>query len=189
MPGEPQRATEPPAPFVVQSTSVSDGTVAIPSVPRSNKLIAAGNPADRFVMGLLRACADALVVGSATVAASPRGLWTAAQAYPDAAEAFGFRPEDFPRSLLLVGPAGTGKSLSAKSIAGALGAAGIQALEHHRVHAVLHALRVERGQDRLAGDAHVEAHQLAGGIEAGGQLALRHRVEGAVRHEIGRAHV
>jgi riboflavin biosynthesis pyrimidine reductase len=58
-------------------------------VPRSNALIAAGNPADRFVMGLLRASADTLVLGSGTLAASPRGRWTPEQAYPPAAEAFG----------------------------------------------------------------------------------------------------
>jgi riboflavin biosynthesis pyrimidine reductase len=65
-----------------------DGTVAIPSVPKSNKLIAAGSTADRFVMGLLRACADAVLIGSHTLAASPRGVWTQAQAYPDAAGAY-----------------------------------------------------------------------------------------------------
>jgi riboflavin biosynthesis pyrimidine reductase len=37
-------------------------------------------------MGLLRACADAVVVGAGTLAASPGGRWTPAQAYPDAAE-------------------------------------------------------------------------------------------------------
>jgi len=68
--------------------ATADGVVAIPAVPQSNKLIAAGSAADRFVMGLLRACADAVVVGSGTVAASPRGAWTPAQAYPDAADAF-----------------------------------------------------------------------------------------------------
>jgi riboflavin biosynthesis pyrimidine reductase len=66
--------------------ATADGVVAIPSLPQSNKLIAAGSLADRFVMGLLRACADAVVVGSGTVLASPGGLWTAAQAFPDAAE-------------------------------------------------------------------------------------------------------
>jgi riboflavin biosynthesis pyrimidine reductase len=65
-----------------------DGVVAIPSLPQSNKLIAAGSLADRFVMGLLRASADVVVVGSGTVAASPGGLWTAAQAFPDMAEAY-----------------------------------------------------------------------------------------------------
>jgi riboflavin biosynthesis pyrimidine reductase len=66
-----------------------DGVTAVPSVPRSNALIAAGNPADRFVMGLLRASVDTLVLGSGTLAASPGGRWTPEQAYPPAAEAFG----------------------------------------------------------------------------------------------------
>jgi riboflavin biosynthesis pyrimidine reductase len=65
-----------------------DGVTAIPSVPGSNKLIAAGSAADRFVMGLLRACADVVVVGSRTLEASPRGSWTPRQAYPDAEAAF-----------------------------------------------------------------------------------------------------
>jgi riboflavin biosynthesis pyrimidine reductase len=65
-----------------------DGVVAIPSVPGSNKLISDGSAADRFVMGLLRACADALVIGSGTLIASPRSVWTPEQAFPDAAEGF-----------------------------------------------------------------------------------------------------
>ena len=39
-----------------------DGVVAIPELPRSNALIAGESPADRFVMGLLRACADVVLV-------------------------------------------------------------------------------------------------------------------------------
>lgn len=66
----------------------ADGVVAIPSIDQSNQLIAAGNPADRFVMGLLRACADAVVVGSGTLSGSPGGTWTAEQAYPDATKLF-----------------------------------------------------------------------------------------------------
>jgi riboflavin biosynthesis pyrimidine reductase len=65
-----------------------DGVTAIPSVPASNKLIAGGSAADRFVMGLLRACADVVVVGSGTLEASPRGAWSPRQAFPDAADAF-----------------------------------------------------------------------------------------------------
>jgi riboflavin biosynthesis pyrimidine reductase len=68
--------------------TTADGVVAIPSVEQSNKLIAAGSAADRFVMGLLRACADAVVVGAGTLAASPGGRWTPKQAYPDAAAAY-----------------------------------------------------------------------------------------------------
>jgi riboflavin biosynthesis pyrimidine reductase len=65
-----------------------DGVVAIPSVPSSNKLIAGDSEADRFVLGLLRACADVLVIGSGTMRASPRSVWTPEQAFPDAAEGF-----------------------------------------------------------------------------------------------------
>lgn len=65
-----------------------DGVVAVPSLPGSNKLIAAASATDRFVMGLLRACADVLVIGSGTLTASPRGVWSPEQAYPDAAPAF-----------------------------------------------------------------------------------------------------
>ena len=68
--------------------ATADGVVAIPSIPSSNKLIAGGSAADRFVMGLLRACADALVIGSGTLTASPRSVWTAEQAFPDLAEPF-----------------------------------------------------------------------------------------------------
>ena len=35
-----------------------DGVVAIPSIPESNTVVAAGSKADHFVMGLLRALAD-----------------------------------------------------------------------------------------------------------------------------------
>src|SRR5205814_8586401 len=44
--------------------------------------------ADRFVMGLLRACADVVVVGSGTLQASPKGSWQADRVYPPAGEAF-----------------------------------------------------------------------------------------------------
>jgi riboflavin biosynthesis pyrimidine reductase len=65
-----------------------DGVVAIPSVPKSNRVIAAASEADRFVMGLLRACSDAVVIGAGTLEASPNSLWTAEQAFPAAADEF-----------------------------------------------------------------------------------------------------
>jgi riboflavin biosynthesis pyrimidine reductase len=68
--------------------STLDGVVAIPSIPNSNKLVAAGSSSDRLVMGLLRACADAIVIGSGTLAAAPSSLWTAEQAFPAAAGDF-----------------------------------------------------------------------------------------------------
>jgi riboflavin biosynthesis pyrimidine reductase len=65
-----------------------DGVTAIPSVPRSNALIAGGSAADRLVMGLLRACADAVAIGAGTLAGSPRGLWSPERAFPAAGAAF-----------------------------------------------------------------------------------------------------
>jgi riboflavin biosynthesis pyrimidine reductase len=65
-------------------TSV-DGVAAIPHELQSSHLIAAANGADRFVMGLLRACADAILIGAGTLMESPRTLWTAEHAYPPAA--------------------------------------------------------------------------------------------------------
>lgn len=62
-----------------------DGVTAIPHELQSSHLIAAASEADRFVMGLLRACADAILVGAGTLMGSPRTLWTAEHAYPPAA--------------------------------------------------------------------------------------------------------
>lgn len=64
-----------------------DGIVAIPGVPRSSALISGGHPADRFVVALLRAAADAIVIGAGTFRAH-EGPWTAENAYPDGAEHF-----------------------------------------------------------------------------------------------------
>jgi riboflavin biosynthesis pyrimidine reductase len=65
-----------------------DGVVAIPSLERSNTLIADGSEADRFVMGLLRACADVVLVGSGTVLASPAGRWKAGTVFPSSGSSF-----------------------------------------------------------------------------------------------------
>jgi riboflavin biosynthesis pyrimidine reductase len=66
-----------------------DGVVALPAEIQSNRMISAHSEADRFVMGLLRACADAVLVGAGTMLASPRTLWTAEHAYPPAAPLYG----------------------------------------------------------------------------------------------------
>lgn len=68
-------------------TSV-DGVVAAPPLVQSARLISGDNESDRFVMGLLRACADAIVIGSGTLRASPRSLWTPEGPFPEAAGAF-----------------------------------------------------------------------------------------------------
>jgi riboflavin biosynthesis pyrimidine reductase len=66
-----------------------DGVVSISSEIQSNRMISLHSEADRFVMGLLRACADAILVGAGTMRASPRTLWTAEHAYPVAATLYG----------------------------------------------------------------------------------------------------
>jgi riboflavin biosynthesis pyrimidine reductase len=77
---------EGPALFV-NFVETIDGIVALPSLPQSNKLIADDSEADRFVMGLLRACADVVVVGAGTMQASRSATWSAERAFPQAAEA------------------------------------------------------------------------------------------------------
>ena len=64
-----------------------DGVVAVPRLPRSHAVIGDESEADRFVLALVRACADAVVVGSGTLLASPKGTWRIDRAYPPAAEA------------------------------------------------------------------------------------------------------
>ena len=66
-----------------------DGVVAIPSLPNSNEVIAGGSDADRFLMGLLRALADTVLVGAGVLRASPRGTWRAEKIYPPAAAEYG----------------------------------------------------------------------------------------------------
>jgi riboflavin biosynthesis pyrimidine reductase len=66
-----------------------DGVVALPGEIQSNRMISAHSEADRFVMGVLRASADAVLVGAGTMRGSPRTQWTAEHAYPPAASLFG----------------------------------------------------------------------------------------------------
>ena len=64
-----------------------DGVVAVPRLPRSHAVLGDESEADRFVLALVRACADAVVVGSGTLLASPTGTWRIDRAYPPAAAA------------------------------------------------------------------------------------------------------
>jgi riboflavin biosynthesis pyrimidine reductase len=65
-----------------------DGVVAVPGVVQANRLISGDIEADRFVMGLLRACADVVLIGSGTLHGSPRTRWTPGHAYPGALRTF-----------------------------------------------------------------------------------------------------
>lgn len=83
-----------------------DGVVSLGSGVSAGSVISGKHPADRFLMGLLRACADAVVIGAGTMRATPGHLWTPAHVYPALASAFarlrsslGRSPE--PRLVLL----------------------------------------------------------------------------------------
>jgi riboflavin biosynthesis pyrimidine reductase len=62
-----------------------DGVVALPEVPRANRLIADASDADHFVMALLRACAEVVLIGSGTLRASPSSKWLPESVYAGAA--------------------------------------------------------------------------------------------------------
>jgi riboflavin biosynthesis pyrimidine reductase len=64
-----------------------DGVVAVPKLPRSHAAVGDESVPDRFVLALLRACADAVVVGPGTLRSSPTGTWRIDRAYPPAATA------------------------------------------------------------------------------------------------------
>ena len=65
-----------------------DGVVALEGREHSSQMISGQSEADRFVMGLLRACADAVLIGAGTLRAAPGSLWTPASIYPDAVAEF-----------------------------------------------------------------------------------------------------
>jgi riboflavin biosynthesis pyrimidine reductase len=65
-----------------------DGVVTLGSKPSAGSVISGKYPADRFLMGLLRACADAVVIGAGTLRATPGHLWTPAHVYPALATEF-----------------------------------------------------------------------------------------------------
>jgi riboflavin biosynthesis pyrimidine reductase len=65
-----------------------DGVVAIPELERSNALVADESDDDKFLMGLLRAFADVVLIGTGTLLASPKGRWRPAGVYPAGKDAF-----------------------------------------------------------------------------------------------------
>jgi riboflavin biosynthesis pyrimidine reductase len=66
-----------------------DGVVAVePAASGQGRLISGGLPADRFLMGLLRAFADVVLVGAGTLRAESDHVWSAGAVYPPMADAF-----------------------------------------------------------------------------------------------------
>src|SRR5581483_102368 len=62
-----------------------DGVAALPVRVESGALVSGGSEADRFVMALLRACADVVLIGASTFRKAPGHLWRAEAVWPDGA--------------------------------------------------------------------------------------------------------
>jgi riboflavin biosynthesis pyrimidine reductase len=65
-----------------------DGVVAIHGVDHSSQMLSGRSEADRFLMGLLRALSDVVLIGAGTLRAAPDSLWTPAYIFPDRAAEF-----------------------------------------------------------------------------------------------------
>lgn len=66
-----------------------DGVVALPDAPgESGAVVSGGNRSDKFLMGLLRACADAILIGAGTLRVAAGDLWTADAIFPEARDLY-----------------------------------------------------------------------------------------------------
>lgn len=63
-----------------------DGVVALPVEGDSGPIISEHSQTDRFVMGMLRACAEAVIVGAETFRKATGHIWSAEAIYPPAAQ-------------------------------------------------------------------------------------------------------
>ena len=107
----------PPAgrPYVIANfVSTLDGVASYQIEGRSSgSVISGSNPTDRFIMGLLRASADAIVIGAATAQdVSAKSVWTPESVYPDAKQLYAdFRQSTLhkPQYPLLVIVSGSGR--------------------------------------------------------------------------------
>lgn len=75
-----------------------DGVVALEGEEHSSQMISGKSEADRFVMGLLRACADAVLIGAGTLRAAPGSLWSPGFIFPDATGEFAALRTDLGRT-------------------------------------------------------------------------------------------
>ena len=66
-----------------------DGVVAFPDAAgESGAVVSGGSAPDRFLMGLLRACADAVLIGAGTLRAAAGDLWFPESIFPAAASLY-----------------------------------------------------------------------------------------------------
>ena len=100
-----------------------DGVVTLGSQPSAGSIISGRNRWDRFLMGLLRACADAVLLGAGTLRATPGHQWTAEHIFPDLTDAFAQLRADLGRKprprLVLVTASGDIQASHTAVIAGA----------------------------------------------------------------------
>ena len=68
--------------------SSADGVVALPIEGESGGVVSGNSEPDRFVMGLLRAAADAVLIGAGTFRAGAGEVWHPESAFPEAREHF-----------------------------------------------------------------------------------------------------
>jgi len=66
----------------------ADGVVALPGVGESGGVVSGNSEPDRFVMGLLRAVADAVLIGAGTFRAGAGDLWHPETVFPAAGDSF-----------------------------------------------------------------------------------------------------
>src|ERR1700761_4522283 len=99
--------------FIANFVSTLDGVVSF-SLPGQSEgaQISGSNEEDRFIMGLLRASADAVMIGSGTLeAVGPHGSWLPESIYPAAVELYRtYRTEALgkPDEFLIVVVTGSG---------------------------------------------------------------------------------
>jgi len=102
-------------PYVIANfVSTLDGAASFKLPGQSSgATISGSDPADRFIMGLLRASVDAVMVGANTIHdTSPAGLWIPPETFPDAKDLYRdyrrnvLRKRDYP---LVVVVSGSGK--------------------------------------------------------------------------------
>ena len=65
-----------------------DGVVSLAEKGESGHVISQDDEADRFVMGLLRTCADAVLVGAGTLRRTPAAVWRPEAIHPPGAELY-----------------------------------------------------------------------------------------------------
>ena len=73
----------PPTALYANFVQSIDGVVAMAEADSSGSVISGKSPADRFAMGLLRATADAVLVGAGTMRDTPNHHWTADHVFPE----------------------------------------------------------------------------------------------------------